>query len=82
MSNPQNGYYVLKDLVERMREPIDPVKFAGEEAVRLIVRFDLRHPMTLPATLKLVATEFQHGRVVEIDAIAKALHSKLKSGAH
>ena len=69
--------YALHELIARMHEPIDLCDFANEEASRIMIQFGLSHPMTLSAALKIVASEQQHGRLSEIEAIAKALHAKL-----
>lgn len=68
---------ILDDLILRMRQPINLSDSAEEEALRLMVRLGLAHPMTLAATLKIVASELPHGRMREIEAIARALHAKL-----
>jgi pilus assembly protein TadC len=68
---------VLDDLVLRMRQPINLADSAEEEALRLMVRLGLSHPMTLAAALKLVASELPHGRMRELEATARALHAKL-----
>jgi hypothetical protein len=68
---------VLDDLIARMRQPINVRDFANEEALRIMVRLGLSHPMTLSAALKVVASELQHGRLSEIEATARALHAKL-----
>jgi hypothetical protein len=68
---------VLSELIARMRQPIAIKDLAAEEAVRIMVRLGLSHPMTLPAAMKVVASEMRHGRLVEIEATARALHAKL-----
>lgn len=68
---------VLDDLIARMRQPINVRDHANEEAVRIMVRLGLSHPMTLSAALKVVASEMRHGRMQEIEATARALHAKL-----
>jgi pilus assembly protein TadC len=68
---------VLDDLIARMRQPIDIRDLANEEALRIMVRLGLAHPMTLSAALKVVASEMRHGRMSEIEATARALHAKL-----
>lgn len=68
---------VLDDLILRMRQPIRVQDAAAEEAVRIMVRLGLAHPMTLAAAMKVVASEMQHGRLSEIEATARALHAKL-----
>ena len=68
---------VLDDLIARMRQPISVRDLANEEALRIMVRLGLAHPMTLPAALKVVASEMRHGRLQEIEATARALHAKL-----
>lgn len=68
---------VLETLIARMRQPIDVRDLAGEEALRIIVRHGLCHPMTLSAAMKVVATEMPHGRMEEIEATARALHARL-----
>jgi hypothetical protein len=68
---------VLDDLIARMRQPINVRDLANEEALRIMVRLGLSHPMTLAAALKVVASEMQHGRLSEIEATARALHTKL-----
>lgn len=68
---------VLDDLILRMRQPISLQDTADEEALRIMVRLGLTHPMTLAAAMKVVASETRHGRVREIEATARALHAKL-----
>lgn len=68
---------VLDGLIARMRQPINVRDLANEEALRIMVRLGLRHPMTLAAAVKVVASEMRHGRMQEIEATARALHSKL-----
>lgn len=68
---------VLDDLILRMRQPINLQDTAEEEALRLMVRLGLGHPMTLAAAMKVVASELPHGRVREIEATARALYAKL-----
>lgn len=68
---------VLDSLVQRMRQPINVQDHAEEEALRIMVRVGLRHPMTLAAALKVAAGEMPHGRIKEIEATARALHAKL-----
>jgi pilus assembly protein TadC len=68
---------VLDDLIARMRQPINVRDLANEEALRIMVRLGLAHPMTLAAALKVVASEMPHGRMSEIEATARALHAKL-----
>jgi hypothetical protein len=68
---------VLDDLILRMRQPIRVQDVAAEEAVRIMVRLGLTHPMTLAAAMKVVASEMRHGRLSEIEATARALHAKL-----
>lgn len=68
---------VLDDLILRMRQPIRVQDVAAEEAVRIMVRLGLAHPMTLAAAMKVVASEMRHGRLSEIEATARALHAKL-----
>jgi hypothetical protein len=68
---------VLDDLIARMRQPINVQDFANEEALRIMVRLGLAHPMTLAAAMKVVASEMRHGRMSEIEATARALYSKL-----
>ena len=68
---------VLDDLILRMRQPINLADTADEEALRIMVRLGLTHPMTIAAALKIVAGEMPHGRLREIEATAKALHAKL-----
>ncbi len=68
---------VLDDLIARMRQPINLQDTADEEALRIMVRLGLSHPMTLAAAMKVVASEMRHGRMREIEATARALHSKL-----
>jgi len=68
---------VLDDLILRMRQPIRIQDDAAEEAVRIMVRLGLAHPMTLAAAMKVVASEMRHGRLSEIEATARALHAKL-----
>lgn len=68
---------VLDDLVLRMRQPINVQDVAEEEALRIMVRLGLSHPMTLAAAMKVVASEMRHGRLREIEATARALHAKL-----
>lgn len=68
---------VLEDLIARMRQPISVRDLAGEEAVRIMVRYGLSHPMTLAAAVKVVASEMPHGRMTEIEATARALHARL-----
>lgn len=68
---------VLDDLILRMRQPINLQDTAAEEALRIMVRLGLAHPMTLAAAMKVVASEMRHGRTREIEATARALHAKL-----
>lgn len=68
---------VLDDLILRMRQPINVQDTAEEEALRIMVRLGLAHPMTLAAAMKVVASELRHGRMREIEATARALHAKL-----
>lgn len=68
---------VLDSLILRMRQPINVQDAAEEEALRIMVRLGLTHPVTLPAAVKIVASEMRHGRMREIEATARALHSKL-----
>lgn len=68
---------VLEGLIARMRQPISVRDIAGEEALRIIVRYGLRHPMTLAAAMKVAAGEMPHGRMGEIEATARALHARL-----
>jgi len=68
---------VLDDLILRMRQPINVQDVANEEALRIMVRLGLSHPMTLAAAVKVVASEMPHGRMREIEATARALHAKL-----
>lgn len=68
----------LRDLISHMPPAIDIPAHAEEEALRLIVRLGLKHPMTLPAALKVVAAETPHGRWREIERTAKALHVMLQ----
>lgn len=68
---------VLDDLILRMRQPINVQDTAEEEALRIMVRLGLSHPMTLSAAMKVVASEMRHGRIREIEATARALHAKL-----
>ncbi len=68
---------VLEDLIARMRQPISVRDLAGEEALRIIVRHGLSHPMTLAAAMKVAASEMPHGRIAEIEATARALHARL-----
>lgn len=68
---------VLDDLILRMRQPINLADTADEEALRIMVRLGLSHPITLAAALKIAAGEMPHGRMREIEATARALHSKL-----
>jgi hypothetical protein len=60
-----------------MQQPINLKDHAGEEAVRIMVRLGLSHPMTLSAAMKVVTSELRHGRMDEIEATARALHAKL-----
>ncbi len=68
---------VLDDLIARMRQPINLHDNADEEALRIMVRLGLAHPLTLAAAMKIVASELRHGRLREIEAKARALHAKL-----
>jgi pilus assembly protein TadC len=68
---------VLDELILRMRQPIRVQDIADEEALRIMVRLGLSHPMTLAAAMKVVASEMRHGRLSEIEATARALHAKL-----
>ncbi|HEX2840790.1 hypothetical protein [Hyphomicrobium sp.] len=68
---------VLEDMIARMRQPIQLEDTADEEALRIMVRYGLSHPVTLAAAMKIVASEMRHGRLKEIEATARALHSKL-----
>lgn len=68
---------LLDDLILRMRQPINVQDVAEEEALRIMVRLGLTHPMTLAAAMKVVASEMRHGRLREIEATARALHAKL-----
>ena len=44
---------VLDDLILRMRQPIRVQDVADEEALRIMVRLGLAHPMTLAAAMKV-----------------------------
>jgi len=68
---------ILDELIARMHQPVVLKDQAGEEAIRIMVRLGLAHPMTLAAALKVVASELRHGRMAEIEATARALHAKL-----
>lgn len=68
---------VLDDLVQRMRQPINVHDVGEEEALRIMVRLGLAHPITLAAAMKIAASELRHGRLSEIEATARALHAKL-----
>jgi hypothetical protein len=68
----------LRHLIATMPPAIEAPLDAEEEALRLIVRLGLKHPMTLAAALKLVATEMPHGRVAELERMARALHGMLQ----
>ncbi len=68
---------VLDDLIRRMRQPIHLQDQADEEALRIMVRYGLSHPVTLAAALKIVSGEMPHGRLAEIEATARALHARL-----
>lgn len=68
---------VLDDLILRMRQPISLQDLAEEEALRIMVRLGLAHPITLSAAMKIVGSEMRHGRIREIEATARALHGKL-----
>jgi hypothetical protein len=68
---------VLDDLISRMRQPIQLQDLADEEALRIMVRYGLTHPVTLAAAIKIVGAEMRHGRLKEIEATARALHAKL-----
>lgn len=68
---------ILDDLISRMRQPIHLNEHAEEEALRIMVRYGLSHPVTLAAAIKIVGAEMPHGRLKEIEATARALHSKL-----
>jgi pilus assembly protein TadC len=67
----------MAELLAHMRRPIDLRDMANEDAIRIMVRLGLRHPMTLAAALKVVSSELRHGRLREIEATARALHAKL-----
>lgn len=68
---------LLDDLIARMRQPIQLHDAAEEEALRIMVRYGLSHPVTLAAAIKIVGGEMRHGRLREIEATARALHAKL-----
>lgn len=68
---------VLDDLILRMRQPINVQDVAEEEALRIMVRLGLTHPVTLAAAMKIAASEIRHGRLREIEATARALHARL-----
>ena len=68
----------LRGLIAGMPPAIDLAAMAEEDALRLVVRLGLKHPMTLPAALKVVATEMPHGRWREIERTARALHAMLQ----
>lgn len=68
---------ILEHLIARMRQPISVRDVANEEALRIMVRLGLCHPVTLAAAIKIVASEMRHGRMQEIEATARALHAKL-----
>ncbi|WP_072396164.1 hypothetical protein [Hyphomicrobium sp. CS1GBMeth3] len=68
---------ILNDLILRMRQPINIQDVAEEDALRIMVRLGLSHPVTLAAAMKIVASEIGHGRLREIEATARALHAKL-----
>ena len=68
---------VLDELISRMRQPIQLQDMADEDALRIMVRYGLSHPVTLAAAIKIVGSEMRHGRLKEIEATARALHAKL-----
>lgn len=68
----------LRGLIAGMPPALDVPVDHDAEAVRLVVRLGLKHPMTLPAALKVVATEMPHGRWREIERTARALHAMLQ----
>lgn len=68
---------ILDDLIARMRQPIQLQDTAEEEALRIMVRYGLSHPVTLAAAMKIVGSELRHGRLKEIEATARALYGKL-----
>jgi hypothetical protein len=68
----------LMSLIANLPPEVDTPRHAEEEALRLIVRLGLSHPMTLSAALKLVATEMPHGRLGEIERTARALYALLQ----
>jgi hypothetical protein len=68
----------LRELISGMPPALDLPVDHDAEAVRLIVRLGLRHPMTLAAAMKVVATEMPHGRVGEIERTARVLYALLQ----
>jgi len=72
----------LRALINRLPPVVDPRAAADERALRLIVRYNLRHQMTLSAALKLVAAETLHSPFSEIETTARALHAMLLKQHH
>ncbi len=68
----------LRNLVARSPLTFDMREIANEQALRIIVRCGLDHPMTLAAAIKVVSTEMPHGRFAEIEATARILHARLQ----
>ncbi len=68
----------LRNLVARSPLTFDLREHANEQALRIIVRCGLEHPMTLAAAMKVVSTEMPHGRIAEIEATARIVHARLQ----
>jgi hypothetical protein len=69
--------HALRSLIAETSPQLHLRELADDESTRLIVRLGLRHPMTLSAALKVVASEMPHGRFDEIEPVARALRAKL-----
>jgi hypothetical protein len=63
--------------LSRMDPELVARETAGLEAERLIARLGLRHPMTMPAAMRLVCEETSGGRLDEIEATARELVERL-----
>jgi hypothetical protein len=75
--NHKSERAALRGLIANLPPPDLPVDHEAE-ALRLVVRLGLKHPMTLAAAMKLVAAEMPHGRVAEIERTARSLYAMLQ----
>ena len=75
--NDKSERAALRGLITNLPPPDLPIDHEAE-ALRLLVRLGLKHPMTLAAAMKVVVAEMPHGRVAEIERTARALHQLLQ----